>query len=234
MRRRFLYGKENTSFNYLDYFTIEVLSDTASIYPYRKVYYSINGQDWLMTNPDLENKRTITAYKGDFVSLSCVLDVGEAFGKMQIKGSFNLRGNSLSLIFGDDAKNKTDISAYPNVFDSLFLMNHNLYNVDKDFLPATTLAAHCYNQMFTSCSNLITAPDLPATTLVEGCYMELFRGCGKINRVKAMFTNAPSEKYTNYWLTQTASTGTFVKNKNATWNVTGVYGVPRGWTIIKE
>jgi len=31
-----------------------------------------------------------------------------------------------------------------------------------------------------------------------------------------------------------AATGTFVKNSSATWNVTGVNGVPSGWTIETE
>jgi hypothetical protein len=35
------------------------------------------------------------------------------------------------------------------------------------------------------------------------------------------------------WVKGVASSGTFVKNKNATWNVTGVNGVPSGWTIQK-
>lgn len=30
------------------------------------------------------------------------------------------------------------------------------------------------------------------------------------------------------------ASGTFVKNSDATWDVTGVNGVPSGWTVITE
>lgn len=98
-------------------------------------------------------------------------------------------------------------------------------------LPATTLAEQCYLQMFWYCSNLTTAPELPATTLVYRCYFYMFLWCQKLNYVKAAFTTTPGDNYTLEWLKKVASTGTFVKSPNATWNVTGENGVPAGWTV---
>ena len=49
-----------------------------------------------------------------------------------------------------------------------------------------------------------------------------------------MFTTTPSSSYTSYWVDGVASSGTFVKNKNATWNVTGYDGIPSGWAVLKE
>ena len=46
-----------------------------------------------------------------------------------------------------------------------------------------------------------------------------------------MFTTQPSTSFTRDWVSGVSSTGTFVKNSSATWNVTGSYGVPGGWTI---
>ena len=46
-----------------------------------------------------------------------------------------------------------------------------------------------------------------------------------------MFTTTPSDLYTNNWVQNVASTGTFVKNSSATWTTTGVHGVPSGWTV---
>ena len=40
--------------------------------------------------------------------------------------------------------------------------------------------------------------------------------------------------YTYNWVYGVASTGTFVKNPEATWDVVGVNGVPEGWTVITE
>ena len=85
--------------------------------------------------------------------------------------------------------------------------------------------------MFRDCTSLTTAPELPATTLVDYCYYYMFFGCSKLNYIKAMFTTTPSSTYTYSWVNGVASTGKFIKNKNATWNVTGVDGIPSGWSI---
>ena len=98
-------------------------------------------------------------------------------------------------------------------------------------LPATTLVSNCYTFMFFGCTNLTTAPVLPARTLVSSCYSHMFYNCTNLNYIKAMFTTTPSTSYTQNWVSGVAATGTFVKNSAATWNVTGVYGVPSGWTI---
>lgn len=44
-------------------------------------------------------------------------------------------------------------------------------------LPATTLAANCYDHMFYDCTSLKKAPELPATTLSKKCYDNMFSGC---------------------------------------------------------
>ena len=98
-------------------------------------------------------------------------------------------------------------------------------------LPAITLANSCYAYMFQGCSFLIVAPGLPATTLVTNCYCGMFYGCSKLNYIKALFTTTPGSSYTDSWVSGVSSTGTFVKNAAATWNVTGTNGIPSGWTV---
>lgn len=98
-------------------------------------------------------------------------------------------------------------------------------------LPATTLAVGCYSNMFSNCSSLVQAPELPATTLQFNCYSNMFRGCSELNYVKAMFvTNQRLDTYLQQWLKNVSSTGTFVKNKDATWDNTAA-GIPTGWTV---
>ena len=97
-------------------------------------------------------------------------------------------------------------------------------------LPATELAQSCYRNMFQGCTSLTTAPELPAMTLALNCYYAMFNGCSSLNYIKAMFTTTPGTDYTYNWVSGVASTGTFVKNSAATWNVTGVNGIPEGWT----
>jgi hypothetical protein len=101
-------------------------------------------------------------------------------------------------------------------------------------LPATTLAMSCYSYMFYGCTSLVTAPALPATTLAQGCYSNMFWNCSQLNYIKAMFITTPSNTYTYNWVSGVSSSGTFVKNSAAQWDVTGVDGVPTGWTVRTE
>ena len=177
-------------------------------------------------------------------------------GKFTISKSFNLEGNCMSMLFGDDAANNFSLSVKNYAFCELFI-NCDVVEISNDFLPATTLAPFCYYRMFKGCTSLTQAPLLPATTLesncyqamLEGCtsltqapllpaialvsycYNRMFYGCSNLNYIKAMFTTTPSTSYTNNWVYSVASTGKFIKNGKATWNVTGVHGVPSGWSI---
>ena len=98
-------------------------------------------------------------------------------------------------------------------------------------LPATTLANYCYTYMFNGCTSLTTAPELPATTLADYCYSNMFNNCTKLNYIKAMFLTTPSNTYTENWTYNISSSGTFVKNASASWDVTGVNGIPENWTV---
>ena len=98
-------------------------------------------------------------------------------------------------------------------------------------LNATTLTQDCYRWMFGYCSNIETAPVLPATTLVSNCYTGMFGKCTHLNYIKAMFTTTPSNTYTQNWVQNVAASGNFVKNSSAQWNVSGVNGIPLGWTV---
>jgi hypothetical protein len=97
-------------------------------------------------------------------------------------------------------------------------------------LPNMNLKSNCYSWMFYGCPNLENCI-LPATSLITGCYNSMFYNCASLKYIKAMFTTTPSTTYTNSWVYGVPSTGIFVKNSSATWNVTGVNGVPSGWTI---
>ena len=114
-------------------------------------------------------------------------------------------------------------------YDSMFEYCTNLKTAPA--LPATTLEKYCYYYMFDGCTSLKTAPELPATRLTSYCYESMFKGCTSLNYIKAMFTTRPGTSYTLNWVSGVASTGTFVKNKDATWDVTGVSGIPTGWTV---
>jgi len=99
-------------------------------------------------------------------------------------------------------------------------------------LPATTInGGYDYEYMFKDCVNLTVAPVLPATGIATHAYDYMFYGCSSLGYIKAMMTFTPGTTYTNNWVNGVAPQGVFVKNSAATWNVTGVHGVPSGWTV---
>lgn len=105
----------------------------------------------------------------------------------------------------------------------------------QSLLPATVLTESCYDEMF-SHTAIKTAPVLPATEAVTGCYNNMFTSCSNLSYVKAMFLNTPisnasASTFTYNWLYGVQSSGTFVKNSKATWDLTADWAVPSGWTV---
>ena len=117
-------------------------------------------------------------------------------------------------------------------YRNMFYLCKSLTNATD--LPATTLASRCYEGMFNGVSNLIIAPDLPATNLSLMCYYRMFKNCNKLTYIKMMATDIGAQNCLYDWVNGVATEGTFVKNKDATWDVVGVNGVPDGWTVITE
>lgn len=105
--------------------------------------------------------------------------------------------------------------------------------VAPEILPSTELKPGCYNSMFSGCTSLEKAPELPAIDAAEYCYNEMFNGCSSLNYIKAMFTSRQESDiwFTTNWVNGVSSTGTFVKNKDAQWDITGNNGIPSGWTV---
>lgn len=134
----------------------------------------------------------------------------------------------MSLLDRNCARN----SVPANTFASLFKDCQSLTSAPA--LPATELTEWCYSGMFSGCASLTKAPALPAMELAESCYSNMFYGCVSLNYVKALFTDGPSDGTTYCWLFDVSPTGTFVKSKDATWDVRGSSGIPEGWTVVTE
>lgn len=291
----------------LDYLTFEVLEDNFQFsFTNSGLLYSINnGENWntVSANTDIPvDKGTKILIKGEMTPQSNV-----GIGTFSTSGRFNIEGNIMSLLYGDNFNENINIpdNSYVKLFngankliscenlvlpskvlsyacysymfqdctnliiapkipaetmgydscESMFkgctslteapeLPATNLGNscyiymfqdctslTKAPELPATTLTEYCYNHMFNGCTSLTTAPVLPATTLVWRCYSFMFQGCTNLNYIKAMFTTTPGTSLTNQWVDGVAESGTFVKNSAATWNVTGITGIPSGWTV---
>lgn len=125
--------------------------------------------------------------EGQSLQFKCILPSeykGEySFGYFFADSYYELSGNIMSLIFGDDKdsfKTKTSLSDYGNIFDNLFSYNPIVYT-HKLVLPAKNVDVCCYQGMFSDCQALMTPPKrLPADNLSYGCYRQMFINCSNL------------------------------------------------------
>ena len=242
-----------------DYFTIVSLEDNNVI------YFGVKNAAYSKTiSVSTDNGNTWTDYTSSeplndsfvFGTSIASLNTGE---KILIKGNntnycnnvldernnyfssekrFNVEGNIMSLIYGDNFIGQNILPNESYIFARLFdqvsatnLHKNTIVSAENLILP-TTLRTGCYYGMFYLCTLLTTAPVLPATTLVTACYENMFNGCSSLNYVKCLSTETESGSHdqTNNWLRGVSSSGTFVKDANTTWP-SGESGIPSGWTI---
>ena len=176
-------------------------------------------------------------------------------------GYYNVSGNIMSLVYGDNFRDKKSLAGLPsyyfaNLFNPLNYQ-HNLVDVSNlilpattlsdycyyrmfnlchqlttaPMLPATTLADYCYYCMFSGCTSLTTAPSLPATTLADYCYLGMFDGCSNLSHITCLATDISASGCTDSWTDGVSQTGTFVKSPNMSNWTTGINGIPSGWNI---
>ena len=105
-----------------------------------------------------------------------------------------------------------------------------------DILPASTLLRGCYQEMYSGCTSLTSAPILPAKTLDQYVYQGLFRNCTSLNHITMLAEQGTtSAGCTSFWVNGVSSaTGIFVRHIGAMWQTSGTGGVnvPQGWTFI--
>lgn len=96
-------------------------------------------------------------------------------------------------------------------------------------LPATTMVYRAYQYMFENCTGLTKAV-LPATSLANACYTYIFSNCSNLSYIKMLSPTVPYSM--TFWVNNVSQSGLFVKNINATWDISGTNGVPSGWDVI--
>ena len=218
--------------------------------------YSIDsGNTWTTLASDTDSP---TVASGDTIMWKATLAqlYYQSIGTFSSTGQFDVEGNVMSLLYGDNFEGETSLSGNPYAFANLFYAS-NVVNAENLVLPATTLADSCYasmfygctsltaapalpattltnwcySQMFYGCTSLTTAPELPATTLARYSYINMFRNCSSLNYVKCLATDISATNCTYYWVDGVSATGTFVKNSSMTGWTTGESGIPSGWTV---
>lgn len=262
-----------------DYFTIVSLVDNNEIYLQHgssingnNLSYSLDGVTWTsITFPNQGMSVTITTlntgekvmFKGTnncFCDSDYYPDVIGANGYEDtddFAGNFDVEGNIMSLINGDDFKTNNEFSSNtPRLVLGGIFQYTQIHSAENLILPTTILTEECYRGMFQGSMLSIPPKVLPATTLGSGCYSGMFQetritespyipnitysnsinafdsmfySCYSLNRITCLVES--SDTISNwYWVYDISQTGTFIKNPNTQWT-TGNSGIPSGWTV---
>ena len=159
-----------------DYLTfIARESGTFTFTPVNIINYSTDGgETWVQGNSVNVNSGDKVMWKGEMSLTS------DGIGTFGSTANFDVQGNIMSLLYGDNFKGQIDLTGKYGIFKELFYQNTKVINAENLSLPATTLADYCYQGMFGKCTNLTAAPQLLATTLASGCYQSIFQDCSSL------------------------------------------------------
>ena len=251
-----------------DYLTFDVLTGGTILWKAnnnvtKTISYSVNNGEWTQIT-SASAGAAINVSVGDkvrFKGTNTTYATGKDSASMFSGGTayYNIEGNIMSLIGGDDFTGLTTISA-----NWAF---HDLFNTSKAVsaenlvLPATTLSTYCYRAMFAHATSLVKTPELPATTLSKGCYWYMFQecpfttapdlnantlvtecyggmfnACSNLNHIKCMATSGfGTSKCLESWVSGVASSGTFIKDADTAitsgkWTI-GQNGIPTNWLV---
>lgn len=196
LRERLLHRKRGVP-NYLTFEALETGTFTLTIPSavpasvLSEVSYSLdNGSTWVttvndstditITTPSVDSGDTIM-WKGTgnrYHDLNTATDSGGA--RFSSTGTFNLYGELLSLLKGDNFMTQRTVSSYFN-FIGLFYQSKVVDASALIFPDNTSIPQRIYQGMFRGCTELLYAPVqiMPEeTTLIEGrAFLEMFRGC---------------------------------------------------------
>lgn len=157
-----------------NYLTFEIL-ETSSIMGSTNFYYSLDkGNTWASlpsAGITVEGGKKVL-WKNTAAPASY-----SGIGRFSGSGKFKVSGNIMSMIYGDDFKDKTSLSGKNYAFNNLFAYCDSIEDIQNIILPATTLSSNCYRYLFSGLTKITKAPELPATEMAEFCYCGMFQGC---------------------------------------------------------
>ena len=160
-----------------EYLTFVAREDGTFQLSRNAVSYSLdNGETWATLTAGTSSP---TVAAGEKILWKGELTPSPSYGigTFSATGNFDVQGNVMSLLYGDNFKGQTDLTGKEYAFFQLFRDNIKVVNTENLSLPATTLSGYCYSQMFYNCTSLAKTPVLPATTLAQGCYNYMFYNC---------------------------------------------------------
>lgn len=227
-----------------DYFTVRAIDDDITLYLSTNIegntfsYSTDGGTTWSEPRGGIEvtiNSGDTVLFKGSGNTTSSNKPVC-TLKPVDTDRQYELEGNIMSLLYGDNFVGQTDLSNYPYAFTFFVQFSKTspapyIASIENLVLPATTLANDCYKNMFNKCTSITTAPILPATTLANNCYQQMFNGCTSLSAITCLATDISASNCTTNWVNGVAASGTFTKAASMTDWTTGNNGIPSGWTV---
>ena len=251
-----------------DYLTFRVL--TSGTISWKSVgsvtntiEYSINNGEWTSITSTSDGA-TISVAKDDLVRFrggnTAYATSNSAYSGFEGgTATYDIEGNIMSLLYGDNFAESTTLTDSTYTFCSLF-KKAPVVSAENLILPATTLVNYCYRSLFSYCTTLTKAPKLPATTLAKGCYWymfercaiteapvleattlvaecygHMFTDCGNLNEITCLATSGfGTSNCLADWVKNVAGEGAFVKATSASSWTTGTSGIPSEWTVYEE
>ena len=191
--------KESADPSCMDYFSFTALEDGTFKFngssSADSLSYSIDdGVNWhtLPYNtdtPTISSGQTIMFKGSDLTILT-----NNGIGTFTSSGRFNVQGNIMSLIYGDNFNAQTSLDGKDYVFYGLFYECTKLVSAENLKLP-TEMSDCCYTYLFCGCTSLTTAPQLLATTLTDYCYCAMFSGCTSLTTVQQTLSATTMANY---------------------------------------
>jgi len=167
-------------------------SDTTS----KTISYSKDdGETWTDITSSLEGAEiTVVAgdkvlFKGNNTAYGYFANNTDKSSKFGGTAKFNVEGNIMSLISGDDFAESTSFNNNAQVFRNLF-QGTNVVSAKKLVLPVLTLTLSCYQSLFSDTQYLDEVPELPATTLAESCYKAMFKNAVSITKTPNLYSTS--------------------------------------------
>ena len=157
-----------------NYLTFELL-ETSSIMGNTNFSYSLdNGSTWASlpsTGITVEGGKKVL-WKNTAAPVSY-----SGIGRFSGSGKFKVSGNIMSMLYGDDFKDKISLAGKDYAFWMLFAYCDPIEDIQNIVLPATTLSTYCYRSLFNGLNKITKPPVLPATQLENYCYSNMFDSC---------------------------------------------------------
>lgn len=221
------------------YMTIEML-EPGVITAYELYGSTDNGASWTKIGDGMTTG--ISAQAGDKILLKAVNPFFSHEGSplfstyvddsYEVQAKFNVYGNYLSIIYGDNFVNfsgdtipNADYQAEGGCFLDMPVVSAEhliLPNVDQ------SKSNFSFYSMFSGCTELTTAPKVRALGTRRYSFGSMFRDCTKLNSVTIECSDFSGSYCTNNMLSGCAATGTIYIPAGATFPSNDI---PSGWTV---